>query len=51
MIGCQAFIKRTYRHEKMTKDKKNDDVYGLEDDAELSLEFTFDWNIRMEGFP
>ena len=34
---------------KMTKDKEDDDVWGLEDD-EHSLEFTFDWSIRMEGF-
>ena len=33
----------------MTKDK-DDDVGSLEDD-ERSLEFTFDWSIKMKGFP
>ena len=35
----------------MTRDKKDDDVWGLEDDYELSLEFIFDRSIRMEEFP
>ena len=34
----------------MTRDEKDDDVCNLEDD-ELSLEFIFDRNIRMEEFP
>ena len=34
---------------KMIKDKENDNIWGLKDD-EYSLEFTFDWSIRMEGF-
>ena len=29
---------------------KDDDVWSLEDD-EYSLEFIFDWSIRMERFP
>ena len=41
MIGKQALIHRTYRLERMTKDKKDDDVWGLKDD-EYSLEFIFD---------
>ena len=40
-----------YKHEKMTRDKEDNDVCGLKDDDELSLEFTFDQSIRMEGFP
>ena len=35
----------------MTRDEENDDVWGLEDDYKLSLEFTFDWSIKMEEFP
>ena len=35
----------------MTRDKEDDDICGLEDDDKLSLEFTFDWSIRMEEFP
>ena len=34
----------------MPKDKEDDNVCDLEDD-ELSLEFTFDWSIKMEEFP
>ena len=35
----------------MTKGKKDDNVWGLEeDDNELSLEFTFNRSIRIEGF-
>ena len=33
----------------MTKDKEDDDLWGLEDDKH-SLEFTFDRSIRMKGF-
>ena len=33
----------------MTRDKEDDDVCDLKDD-ELSLEFIFDRNIRMERF-
>ena len=33
----------------MTRDKEDDNVWSLEDN-EYSLEFTFDWSIRMEGF-
>ena len=33
----------------MTKDEEDNDVWTLKDD-EYSLEFTFDWSIRMEGF-
>ena len=51
MISCQALIQRTYRHERMTRNEEDDDIFGLEDDDELSLEFTFDWSIRMERFP
>ena len=51
MIGCQTLIQRMYRHERMTKNEEDDDVWGLEDDYKLSLEFTFDRSIRMEGFP
>ena len=35
----------------MIKDEEDDDVWGREDDNKLSLEFIFDWSIRMEGFP
>ena len=35
----------------MIKDEEDDDVCDLEDDDELSLEFTFDRNFRMEKFP
>ena len=35
----------------MTRDKKDDNESGLENDDELSLEFTFDWSIRIEEFP
>ena len=34
----------------MTRDEEDDDIWGLKDD-EHSLEFTFDWSIRMEEFP
>ena len=34
----------------MTRDKEDDDIWGLEDDYKLSLEFTFDRSIRIEGF-
>ena len=33
----------------MTKDKKNDDIWSLEDNK-CSLKFTFDWSIRIEEF-
>ena len=32
------------------RDEEDDDVWGLEDD-EHGLEFTFDWSIKIEGFP
>ena len=35
----------------MMRDKKDDDVWGLNDDYKLSLEFIFDRNIWMEEFP
>ena len=36
----------------MMRDEEDNDIWGLEDDDDkLSLEFTFDQNIRMEGFP
>ena len=50
VIGGTALIHRKYKHEKMTRDEKDDNVWSLEDDK-YSLEFTFDWSIRMEGFP
>ena len=34
----------------MMRDKEDDNVWGLEDDYKLSLKFTFDRNIRIEGF-
>ena len=49
--GYQALIQRTYRHGRITRDKKDDDICGLEDDDKLSLEFIFDRSIRMERFP
>ena len=33
----------------MTKDKEDDDIWGLKND-EYSLEFTFNWSIRIEEF-
>ena len=33
----------------MTRDKQDDDVWDLKDD-EFSLDFIFDWSIRIEGF-
>ena len=67
MTGYQVLIQKTYRYEKIIKNKEDNDVCGLEDDDvcgledndvcrledgnELNLEFTFDWNIRIEGFP
>ena len=35
----------------MTRDKEDDDICNLEDDDELSLDFTFDRSIRMKRFP
>ena len=32
MIGRQALIYKTYRHEKMIRDKKDDNVEALKDD-------------------
>ena len=32
MIGWEALIHRTYRHEKMTRDKEDDDLGKKEDD-------------------
>ena len=34
----------------MMKEKEDDNVWGLKDD-EYNIKFTFDWNIKMEGFP
>ena len=34
----------------MTRDKEDNDIWSLEDD-EYSLEFNFDWSIRIKGFP
>ena len=34
----------------MTKNKENNDIYSLKDDK-CSLKFTFNQNIRIEGFP
>ena len=34
----------------MTRDEEDNDVWDLEDDFKLSLKFTFDQSIRMEGF-
>ena len=34
----------------MTRNKEDDNVRGLEDDK-YSLEFTFDWSIKIEEFP
>ena len=36
---------------RMTRDEEDDDICNLEDNNELSLEFTFDRNIRIKGFP
>ena len=41
MIGRQALIAKTYKHEKMTTNEEDGGVLGLKDD-EHSLEFTFD---------
>ena len=35
---------------KMTRDKEDDDVWGLKDDKH-SLEFIFDQSVRIEKFP
>ena len=35
---------------KMTKDEEDDDIWGLKDNK-YSLEFTFDWSIKIERFP
>ena len=50
MISWETLIKKIYKHERMIKDKEDDDVWAMEDD-EYSLEFILDWSIRMEGFP
>ena len=34
----------------MIRDTEDDDVWRLEKDDELSLEFTFGQSIRMDGF-
>ena len=44
-----ALIHKKYKHEKITRDKEDDDIWSLEGDK-YSLEFTFDWSIRMERF-
>ena len=50
-MGYQTLIQKTYKHEKITRDKEDDDVCGLKDDDELSLEFNFDQSIRIKRFP
>ena len=39
-----------YRREKMTRDKEDDDIWGLKDNK-YNLEFIFNRKIRMEEFP
>ena len=50
VIGETTLIYRKYKHEKISKNKEDNDVWIL-DNNEYSLEFTFDWNIKMKGFP
>ena len=46
MIGRTTLIYEKNKHEKMTKNKEDDNVSSLEDN-EWSLEFIFDRSIRM----
>ena len=40
-----------YKHEGVIRDEEDDNVWSLEDNYKLILEFTFDQSIKMEGFP
>ena len=44
-----ALIYRKYKHERVTRDKEEDDIWSLKDD-ESSLEFTFDGVLRWKDF-